>query len=172
AAETGLAVWAFCLMTNHVHLLAVPGRADALARGAGLAHRRHAAALNRRHGWTGHLWAGRFFSTPLDEAHLWAAVRYIELNPVRAGLVARAEEWPWSSACAHCGLAGADVPFRLSDVRKLKVTSDPDNAGLDILSPDRPFPGEVGDWARWLREPWDGRDEAALADDIRRCTRT
>lgn len=149
ATKAELDIWAWCLMTNHVHLLAVPRREDSLARGVGLAHRRHAVRMNRREGWTGHLWANRYFSTSLDEAHLWACVRYIELNPVRAGLAERAEEWPWSSARAHCGLA-AD----------------------SLLSPDRPFPGDIADWSRWLREPWDGRDEAALADDIRRCTKS
>jgi putative transposase len=55
---------------------------------------RYAQAVNRRHGWSGHLWQGRFFSSPLDDAHLWAAVRYVERNPVRAGIVSRAEDYP------------------------------------------------------------------------------
>ena len=63
-----------------------------------------ALSLNKRHGFSGHVWQGRFFSCPLDEAHLWAAIRYVELNPVRAGMVARAEDYKWSSAPAHCGL--------------------------------------------------------------------
>ena len=101
SAANGLQIWAYCLMTNHVHLLAVPGGPDALARGVGLTHRRHAQAINIAQGWTGHLWEHRFYSTALDEAHLWAAVKYIETNPVRAGLVGRAEEYGWSSARAH-----------------------------------------------------------------------
>jgi putative transposase len=64
---------------------------------------RYAQRINREKGWKGHLWQGRFFSSPLDEAYLWAAVRYVERNPVRAGMVRRAEEYRWSSAVAHCG---------------------------------------------------------------------
>jgi putative transposase len=77
------------LVSNHVHLLAVPARPDALARGVGLTHRRHAQAVNTRQKWTGHLWENRFYSTALYEAHLWAAVKYIETNPVRARLAER-----------------------------------------------------------------------------------
>jgi putative transposase len=97
----GLKIWGWCLMSNHVHLLVVPGREDSLSRTIGLVHARHARRLNAARGWTGHLWANRFFSTPLDETHLWTAIRYVELNPVRAGLVRWAQEWPWSSARAH-----------------------------------------------------------------------
>jgi putative transposase len=113
---SGLEIWAWCLMSNHVHLLVVPAREDALARAIGLTHRRHALALNAAHRWTGHLWEHRFFSTALDESHLWAAVRYIEQNPVRAGLVGRAEKWCWSSARCHAlgesdALLAAGRPF-------------------------------------------------------------
>jgi putative transposase len=65
-------------------------------------HMRYAQRINRKQGWKGHLWQGRFFSSPLDEAYLWAAVRYVERNPVRAGMVRRAEDYCWSSAVAHC----------------------------------------------------------------------
>ncbi|MEK0082105.1 transposase [Geminicoccaceae bacterium SYSU G07066] len=102
----GVAVWAYCLMPNHVHLILVPGEADSLRLALGEAHQRYTRAINQREGWVGHLWQGRFASCALDEAHLIAAVRYVELNPVRARLAARAEDWPWSSARAH--LAGED----------------------------------------------------------------
>jgi putative transposase len=106
------AVWAWCLMPNHVHLILVPAHADGLRAALGETHRRYTWAVNRREGWRGHLWQSRFSSFPMDEAHLNACVRYVELNPVRAGLVARPEQWPWSSARAHLGLADD----RLTDV--------------------------------------------------------
>jgi putative transposase len=97
----GVEVWAYCLMPNHVHLIAVPGSEAGLRRGIGEAHRRYSRAVNFRQGWRGHLWQGRFASFVMDEPHLLAAARYIERNPVRPGLVQRAEDWPWSSAPAH-----------------------------------------------------------------------
>ncbi len=100
-------VWAWCLMPNHVHLVVVPEAADALAKAIGDTHRDYTRRVNRREGWAGYLWQGRFASCPMDEPHCLAAIRYVERNPERAGLVARAAEWPWSSARAHLGL-GAD----------------------------------------------------------------
>ena len=97
----GLAVWAYCLMTNHVHLIVVPQTEQSLARGLGETHRRYTRRVNFREGWRGYLWQGRFASVPLDEPHLIAAIRYVERNPVAAGLVRRAEDYPWSSARAH-----------------------------------------------------------------------
>jgi putative transposase len=103
--KSGTAVWAWCLMPNHVHLILVPSREDGLAAALAAAHRRYAWEVNQREGWSGHLWQSRFASFPLDEAHLYACLRYIELNPVRAGLVDRPEAWRWSSARGHLGLA-------------------------------------------------------------------
>ncbi|HOX37365.1 MAG TPA: transposase [Candidatus Brocadiia bacterium] len=100
-AKRGVEVWAYCLMPNHVHLIAAPERADSLARALGEAHRRYSRSVNLRKGWSGYLWQYRFASFPLDEAHLCAAARHVELNPVRAGLVKRAEDYEWSSARAH-----------------------------------------------------------------------
>ncbi len=97
----GVEVWAYCLMPNHVHLIAVPEREDALQRAIGEAHRRYSRAVNLREGWRGHLWQGRFASFPMDQDHLLAAARYVELNPVRAGIRRRPETHPWSSARAH-----------------------------------------------------------------------
>jgi putative transposase len=99
---------AYCLMSNHVHLLAVPRQADALAKTLKHTHGRYATYWNAKHGSTGHVWQGRFYSCPLDRPHLWNALRYTELNPVRAGLVVEAAAWPWSSAAIHCGRAAAD----------------------------------------------------------------
>jgi putative transposase len=99
-------IWAYCLMPNHTHLVAVPKSEEGLRRAIGEAHRRYTRRVNFREGWRGHLWQGRFASFVLDEPHLIAAVRYIELNPVRAGLVTAPSDYPWSSARAH--LRGRD----------------------------------------------------------------
>lgn len=97
----GIDIWAYCLMDNHVHLIAVPKNIDSFARGMGEAQRKYTRMIHFREGWRGYLWQGRFLSCPLDRLHLYAAVRYVERNPVRAGLVTRAEDYPWSSAKAH-----------------------------------------------------------------------
>ncbi len=99
-------VWAYCLMTNHVHLIMVPESKDGLRAAIGEAHRRYTRHVNFHEGCRGHLWQERFHSFAMDEHHLLAAVRYVEMNPVHAGMVRQAEEYPWSSARAH--LAGRD----------------------------------------------------------------
>ena len=99
-AERGVAIWAYCLMPNHVHLIAVPQSEDGLSRAIGEAHRRSTRRINFREKWRGYLWQGRFASFVMDEPYLVAAARYVELNPVRAGLVSRAEDWRWGSARA------------------------------------------------------------------------
>lgn len=99
-------VWAYCLMPNHVHLIAVPESEDGLYRAIGEAHRRYTRYINFQKEWKGHLWQGRFASFPMDETYLLATARYIELNPVKAGMVKRPEEYRWSSARAH--LQGED----------------------------------------------------------------
>jgi putative transposase len=99
--KCGLQFWAYCLMDNHVHFIVVPQSETSLALGLGEAHRRYTAIINKREGWTGFLWQGRFTSYPLDEMYLYAAVRYVERNPVRAGMVKGASLYPWSSARAH-----------------------------------------------------------------------
>ena len=104
----GLALVGYCLMSNHVHLIAIPGKVDAMGHALKDTHGRYAAYWNAVHHSSGHVWQGRFYSCPLDESHLWKALRYAELNPVRAGLVAKAERWEWSSAAAHCGLLQPD----------------------------------------------------------------
>ena len=123
----GVAVWAYCLMPNHVHLILVPSAADGLRAALGEAHRRYTRLVNFREGWRGYLWQGRFASFPMDESHLLAAARYVELNPVRATLAAAARDWPWSSARAH--LDGRD----------------------DGLVMVRPLLDLVADWREFLR---------------------
>lgn len=98
---------AWCLMDNHVHLVLAPQTEDGLRATLGEAHRRYTRRINFREGWRGHLFQGRFASYPMDDAHLMAAIRYVERNPVAAGMVARAEDWRWSSAASH--LAGKRV---------------------------------------------------------------
>ena len=101
-----VAIIAYCLMPNHVHLIATPSSESGLRLAIGEAHRRYTRHINSREKWQGHLWQERFASFPMDDSHFLAAVRYAELNPVRAKLVKHAENWRWSSAKAH--LAGVD----------------------------------------------------------------
>jgi putative transposase len=142
ASRHGIEVLAYCLMPNHVHLVVVPRHSDGLHRALKPVHMEHAQRINRALGWTGHLWQGRFFSSPLDESYLWAALRYVELNPVRAGLVDRAERYRWSSAAAHC--LGTSDPLLTSDetwTRRVKA---------------------IGDWSRWLGMGLDGESLETL----------
>jgi putative transposase len=138
ARASGTAVWAWCLMPNHVHFIMVPAHADGLRATFAEAHRRYTARIHARRKLTGHLWQGRFSSTAMDEAHLYAAIRYVVLNPARAGLVSRAADWPWSSARA-C-LAGRD-------------------GALTAVAPVLEL---VGDFAAYLDEPEDAERVAAI----------
>ncbi len=131
SARARTAIWAYCLMPNHVHMIAVPADEDGLRRTFADAHRRYTAFVNARAGHTGHLWQGRYGSVAMDEAHLLNAVRYVTLNPVRARLARRAGDWRWSSAGAH--LAGRD----------------------DRLVQVAPVLQRVGDFAGFLAEPVD-----------------
>lgn len=124
--EEGVEIWGYCLMPNHVHLIAVPATEQGLRRAIGEAHRRYTRRINFREKWRGYLWQGRLASFIMDEPYLLAAARYVELNPVRAKLTARADEWPWSSASAH--LSGRDD-------RLVKVA---------------PLLAMVGDWSAFL----------------------
>ncbi len=108
-AKASVSVWSYCLLPNHVHLIAVPRAAGSLARAVGEAHRRYTTMVNRREGWTGCLWQGRFASFAMDEPHLYGATRYVLMNPVRAGLADRASDWPYSSARAHLGQGADDL---------------------------------------------------------------
>jgi putative transposase len=133
-----VSVWAYCLMPNHVHLILAPADASGLALALSRAHRLYAGFVNARARQTGHLFQGRYGSVALDEDHLIAAARYVALNPVRARLAARAQDWPWSSVRAH--LAGRDDG--LVSVRPLLdraprfadlVESEPDEASWTAL---------------------------------------
>jgi len=141
----GLSIVAYCLMDNHVHLIAIPATTDALAGALRPVNLRYAQELNRRLGSGGFVWGGRFYSCPLDRKHFWAAVRYVERNPVRAKIVRKAERYPWSSAAAHCGLG--DDPLLSGRLEK----SD-----------------HVGDWSAWLTDAGDEQ----FVERLRLCTRT
>lgn len=135
----GLDILAWCLMTNHVHFIAVPYKDTSLARGFGEAHRRYTRMKNFFQGVRGYLFQGRFSSSVLDEKHLLAAVRYVELNPVHAGMIKYAWEYPWSSAGFHVG----------------EVASDP-------LVIDRTSLGLIPDWKCFLAGEISGADTDRL----------
>jgi putative transposase len=99
-------IWGYCLMGNHIHLLAVPEAENSLARGIGLTNQVYTQYLNRKMDQSGRIWQNRFFSCVVEnDRYLWAVARYIERNPIKAGLVKYAEAYHWSSAKAH--LTGA-----------------------------------------------------------------
>lgn len=124
----GVEIWAYCLMPNHVHLIAVPNTDDGLRCAVGEAHRRYTRRVNFRENWRGHLWQGRFASFVMDETYLLAAARYVERNPVRSGLATNPWDYRWSSAIAH--LSGQD----------------------DVLAKTRRMLQMVGDWREFLSE--------------------
>ncbi len=99
--KAGCDIWAYCLMPNHVHFVIVPQNKHSLALMFKEAHRRYTRMINLRENWRGHLWQERFHSFVMDEPHLNATVRYVELNPVSAGLCERPQDWRWSSVHAH-----------------------------------------------------------------------
>jgi len=123
ADRYGLQLWGYCLMTNHIHLIATPSADDSLAMAIGRTHFRYSQYINRFHGRSGHLWEGRFHSCALDEPHFWVAVRYVEQNPVRAKMTATAWEYEWSSAEAHVALDPEDPLLDLSAWGDLKMPS-------------------------------------------------
>jgi putative transposase len=127
ATSHRLLVWVYTLMTNHIHTIVVPGSDSGLAKTFRDTHSEYGHWFNKKYGFSGHLWQARFYSCVLDEAHLWAAVRYVERNPVRAGMVKRAEDYRWSSARAH-----------------VQSTADP------LLDSGLPLIGVVGNWSDWL----------------------
>jgi putative transposase len=143
----GVSVLGYCLMSNHVHLILIPEREDSLALAVGRTHYRYAQAFNRRHGRSGHLWQNRFFSCPLDRPHAWAALRYVERNPVRAKLTRVPWTYPWSSAEAHVEGADRGGILSLEEWRRR-------SAGTD--------------WKEWLTE----RDETEWTARFRVNTRT
>ncbi len=117
----GVRFLAYCLMNNHVHLVAIPEKRESLARAVGEAHRLYTRGINFREGVRGYLFQGRFYSCPLDERHLLAAVRYVERNPVRARMVKEAWSYEWSSARYHVGLKKDDSLIEGFEMREWVV---------------------------------------------------
>lgn len=116
-----LSVFAYCLMDNHVHFIAVPRKEDSLAKVFSISHMRYSQYFNKKKKALGHLWQGRFYSCVLDEPYLMAALRYVEKNPVRAGIVKKAWRWKWSSAGVHVGQRNGII--YLEDITNLIDTS-------------------------------------------------
>ena len=137
----------YCLMSNRVHLIVIPGDVEGLAVFMKHTHGRYASYWNVVHNSSGHAWQGRYYSCPLDRPHLWEALRYTELNPMRAKLVTEATSWAWSSAAAHCGVAQADT-FLSTELWQTHWTNT--------------------SWRKYLAE---GETETVLAS-IRQCTHT
>jgi putative transposase len=127
-----VSVLAYCLMTNHVHLVLTPHTETGLQQVLKPLHMRYAQYINKIKGWKGHLWQGRYFSSPLDEAYTWSTIRYVERNPVQAGILLKAENYRWSSAAAHCGLKTDPLLAALPNA-------------MDGIS--------QGEWNKWLALP-------------------
>lgn len=143
AHRFGVSFMGWCLMTNHVHLIAIPRDAQALASAIGNAHRRYTRMKNFAEGTRGYLFQGRFASCVLNQQHLLAAGRYVERNPVAAGLVAHPQDYPWSSCRYHCHLTDHDP-----------------------LQTHRTLPGLVDNWANFLAAS-DEAKEQAIRDKTR-----
>ncbi len=140
--DVGCLAW--CLMPNHVHLILRPATIDGLRAVLSSVHTRYAQSINGREGYSGHLFQGRYRSYPMDHAHLMIAVRYVENNPVKAGLVRSADEWRWSSARSH-----------------LELQHDP-------LTDCAALGAHVGNWAAYLK---DGLEQADRDDEVERAFR-
>lgn len=140
-----LKLWAYCLMNNHVHFVCVPMEKDSLAKTFNTLHMRYSQYFNKKKSALGHLWQGRFYSCSLDERHLYAAIRYVENNPIRARITEIPYEYKWSSAKAH-----------------VHGDSDP------VLTDDCYLVKEIKDWIAYLM----GSDDKILIDNIRSSTKT
>jgi putative transposase len=144
-AGSRFSILAYCLMNNHLHLIAIPATKDDFAEILGETHRKYTTLINMRESWKGHLWQGRFGSCPMEEPHLYNAAKYVERNPVRAGLVEKAEQFAWSSARGHLGL-----------------WTDP------LLDRDCGAFLDFGNWRSYLA----GKDDEKFVDGLKRHERT
>ncbi len=143
--KCSLKIWAYCLMSNHVHFVCVPEQEDSLARTFNALHMRYSQYFNQKKKMKGHLWQGRFYSCILDEKHLYAAVRYVENNPVRAGIVRKPQRYKWSSARSH-------------------VNREKDS----VLSQGCYLEKEIEDWLEYLRE----KEDEQIIRNIRKSSMT
>jgi len=144
ARGSGTDIWAYCLMPNHVHFVMVPVVESGLRDTFAEAHRQYTRHVNVRNSWQGHLWQERFHSCPMDDGYLFSAIRYVERNPVAAGLCEHPQDWRWSSAKAH--LSGRN----------------------DLLVNVQPMADRVSNWAEYL----DMRPDDAEIDRISKNSRT
>ncbi|RIL11622.1 MAG: transposase [Proteobacteria bacterium] len=135
ASISDVQVLSYCLMTNHVHHLLIPAEPHGLARLLKPLHMRYAQQINARYKWSGHLWQARFYSSPLDDEHFWAALRYIERNPVEAGMVQKPQDYRWSSA--HLRARAKEDPY-------LRISQK----WFDAIS-------TIVHWSDWLEKPND-----------------
>jgi len=142
--KAGRDIWAYCLMPNHVHFVIFPHHRDSLALLFKEAHRRYTRRINFREKWRGHLWQERFHSFVMDEPHLDATVRYVELNPVSAKLCERSQDWRWSSVHAHL------------------------NSSDDRLVTVKPMLEKFPDWAAYLGD----RQSNEVLQKVRQHTKT
>jgi len=140
-----LNIWAYCLMTTHVHFICVPKKEDSLTRTFNMLHMKYAQYINRRKQARGHLWQGRFYSCILDKRHAYEAVRYVENNPVRAGIVRKPQRYRWSSARSHV-----------------------DKKSGPVLSQNCYLENEIEDWSEYLRE----KEDEQIVMNIRKCSKT
>jgi len=145
ASKYSLNIWAYCLMTNHVHFVCVPINEDSLARTFNTLHMRYSQYFNYKKRLKGHLWQGRFYSCILDKKHVYTAVRYVENNPVRAGIVKKPHSYKWSSACDH--------------VKRGKES---------LLSHDCFLVEEIEDWLKYLQE----KEDEQIIRNIKKCSMT
>jgi putative transposase len=143
--KSSLKIWAYCLMSNHVHYVVMPMKENSLSKTFNFLHMKYSLYFNQKRNLRGHLWQGRFYSCILDNRHVYAAVRYIENNPVRANLVDRAYDYPWSSARYH-----------------VYKEANP------ILADECYLTKEIEDWAAYLMN----NDDDELINNIRKNMKT
>jgi len=139
--QNDLSIWAYCFMPNHVHYVCVPQGQKSLSRTFNILHMRYSQYFHRKKNIKGHLWQGRFYSSILDERHLFAAIRYVENNPVRAGIVRNPKNYRWSSVHGHL--------FKHSDT---------------VLAEDCHLEREIQDWSVYLK----GKEDTRLFENIRK----
>jgi putative transposase len=143
ARQYALAIWGYCLMSNHFHLIAVPEREDSASNALGRLLADYARYLNVRRQSSGHLWQARYYSVPMEPGYCWKALAYVERNPVRAGMIDKAEQYRWSSAPSRLGLGSTPAWLELRTWR--------------------------GQWTpqEWLRFLEDRATEAVMRDELR-----
>ncbi len=124
-------VLSYCLMRNHIHLIVIPDTEKSLSQGIGMIHRDYSRMINFREQTRGFLFQGRFFSCPMDNNYLVEAIKYVELNPVRAGICDHVFEYVWSSAKYHLGLDSTNPVVK-----------------------DRGWYGTIEDWEQLLKAPF------------------